>query len=323
MMLSVKNLHVSFRSQGKKIYAVQGVSFDQKEGEKLGIVGESGSGKSALVKAFIQLIPRETAQIDEGEVWFNGKNLAALSEHELQKVRGREIGMIFQDPMTSLNPTQKIGVQIGEGILRHFPSLSSSTVRKQVIDLLAKVGIPDPERRFSEFPHTLSGGLRQRILIAIALAAEPKLLIADEPTTALDVTVQAQILELMKQFETSRSTILISHDLSVVAGFCDRILVMYAGKIVEDAPVEELFAHPKHPYTQKLLKALPRLDLEKSEMLQPIMGSPPDLRSPSTHCAFCPRCPQAMNICRKESPPLFDLGQEHKVACWLYDKRCS
>lgn len=320
-LLEVKDLHVSFRTNGEILKAVRGVSFTLFEGERLGIVGESGCGKSALVKALVQLIPSHTAMIDQGEVWYQGQDLTKLSEYEMQKVRGKEIAMIFQDPMTSLNPTLKIGAQIAEGYLRHHPHASDA--EKTVLELLEMVGMPDPERRAQEYPHTLSGGLRQRGMIAIALASRPKLLIADEPTTALDVTVQAQILSLMKDIKEVRSTILITHDLSVVAGFCDRILVMYAGKIVEDAAADELFSNPQHPYTERLLQSLPRLDLAKDQPLSPISGSPPDLSSPVKGCSFCPRCWLAMNICRSDNPPLFPLSDTHKSACWRHDSRRS
>lgn len=320
-LLDVKDLHVSFRTHGQSLKAVRGASFTLYEGERLGIVGESGCGKSALVKALVQLIPSHTATIDQGEVWYNGQDLTKLSEYEMQRVRGKEIAMIFQDPMTSLNPTLKIGAQIAEGYLRHYPNATDA--EKTVLQLLEMVGMPDPERRAQEYPHTLSGGLRQRGMIAIALASRPKLLIADEPTTALDVTVQAQILDLMKDIKEVRSTILITHDLSVVAGFCDRILVMYAGKIVEDATADELFSNPQHPYTQRLLQSLPRLDLARDQPLSPISGSPPDLSSPVKGCSFCPRCSLAMNICRTDDPPLFPIGDSHKSACWRHDSRRS
>jgi oligopeptide transport system ATP-binding protein len=320
-LLQVKNLHVSFRSHGQILKAVQGVSFTLYEGEKLGIVGESGSGKSALVKALVKLNPSYTATIDEGEIWYQGQNLALLSEKELQKVRGKEIGMIFQDPMTSLNPTLQIGTQIAEGYLKHHPEVPKKQAAQRVLELLQLVGIPEPERRMHEYPHTLSGGIRQRAMIALALASQPKLLIADEPTTALDVTVQAQILSLMQEIQNVRSTILITHDLSVVAGFCDRILVMYAGKIVEDAPAEQLFSKPQHPYTQRLLQSIPRLDLPKDHPLIPIHGSPPDLTQSFPGCSFCARCSVAMNICRSETPPAYEIDAGHKSACWRHDPR--
>lgn len=320
-LLEVKDLHVSFRTHGQILKAVRGVSFTLHEGEKLGIVGESGSGKSALVKTLVKLIPSHTAFIDQGEIWYEGQNLAILSEKELQKIRGKEIGMIFQDPMTSLNPTLKIGFQIAEGYLQHHPEISKKEAASRVLELLQLVGIPEPERRMDAYPHTLSGGIRQRAMIALALAAKPKLLIADEPTTALDVTVQAQILSLMQEIQKGRSTILITHDLSVVAGFCDRILVMYAGKVVEDAPAESLFSNPQHPYTQRLIQSIPRLDLRKDHPLMPIHGSPPDMTQTFSGCAFCTRCSLAMNICRTETPPAFKVDNDHTSSCWLHDPR--
>lgn len=314
-MIEVKDLEITIQTQSQKIEAVRGVSFKLHEGEKLGIVGESGCGKTILMKSLLQLLP-PTASVDKGEIWYEGKDLIKLREKELQKIRGKEIGMIFQDPMTSLNPTLKVGYQIAEGFLRHFPSVTKKEAEARALELLVQVGVPEPKLRLEQYPHVLSGGLRQRIVIALALAAEPRILIADEPTTALDVTVQAQILDLLQHLQKDKSTLLITHDLSLVAAFCDRVLVMYAGQIVEEADVEELFARPKHPYTQKLLQSIPRID-GKGEKLLPIAGSPPDLSQPIQGCAFCPRCVESMHICREEHPPLF----EQKVRCWLLDPR--
>lgn len=310
-MIKVKDLHVTIKSQGQKIQAVRDVSFNLHEGERLGIVGESGCGKTILMKSLLQLLPL-TATIDAGEIWYQGTDLAQLSEKELQKIRGKEIGMIFQDPMTSLNPTLKIGYQIAEGYLRHFP-VTKKEAEARALELLIQVGISEPELRLQQYPHLLSGGIRQRAVIALALAAQPQVLIADEPTTALDVTVQAQILDLLHQLQ--KTTLLVTHDLSLVAAFCDRVLVMYAGQIVEEADVKDLFAHPKHPYTQRLLQSIPRID-GKGQRLLPIAGSPPDLATPIEGCAFCSRCTEAMHICRTESPPLFE-----KTRCWLLDPR--
>jgi oligopeptide/dipeptide ABC transporter ATP-binding protein len=320
-LLEVKDLHVSFESQGETFKALRGVSFTLNRGERLGIVGESGCGKSVLVKSLTRLLPETTSSIDQGQAVYEGRNLLRCSEPELQRVRGKEISMIFQDPMTSLNPTLKIGTQILEGFLQHHPQTTGKEAHQRMIHLLTMVGISEPEKRAEEYPHTLSGGLRQRVMIALALAAEPKLLIADEPTTALDVTVQAQILSLMQEIQKEKSIILITHDLSVVAGFCDRVLVMYAGKIVEDAPVDQLFSNPQHPYTQRLLQSLPRLDLPPDTPLLPIPGSPPDLSKPLSGCAFCPRCPHAMNICQTEIPPHFLVQENHHSACFLHDPR--
>jgi len=310
-MIEVKDLQVTIKSQGQKIQAVRGVSFKLHEGERLGIVGESGCGKTILMKSVLQLLPL-TASIDAGEIWYQGTNLARLPEKELQKIRGKEIGMIFQDPMTSLNPTLKIGYQIAEGYLRHFP-VTKKEAEARALELLIQVGISEPELRLQQYPHLLSGGIRQRAVIALALAAQPQVLIADEPTTALDVTVQAQILDLLHQLQ--KTTLLVTHDLSLVAAFCDRVLVMYAGQIVEEADVKDLFAHPQHPYTQRLLQSIPRID-GKGERLFPIAGSPPDLSIPIQGCAFCSRCLDAMNICRTEMPPLFE-----QTRCWLLDPR--
>ncbi len=316
--IEVKNLQVTLQSQGQTIEAVRNVSFTLYEGERLGIVGESGCGKTILMKSLLQLLP-SSATINSGEIWYQGNNLVTLTEKELQGIRGKEIGMIFQDPMTSLNPTLKIGYQIAEGLLRHFPLISKKEAKERALELLKQVGIPEPELRLDQYPHLLSGGIRQRAVIALALASKPSILIADEPTTALDVTVQAQILDLLHELQKGTSTLLITHDLSIVASFCDRVLVMYAGQIVEEASVEELFAHPKHPYTQRLLESIPRID-GKGDKLHPIAGSPPDLSISLEGCAFCSRCTEAMNICRTETPPLFESSGQ-KTRCWLLDPR--
>jgi oligopeptide transport system ATP-binding protein len=270
----------------------------------------------------VQLLPSHNTVIS-GCISYKGKNLLDFSSREMQRIRGKEIGMIFQDPMTSLNPTMKIGDQILEGIRRHFPEVPRRAAHIQTIEMLAKVGIPSPKERFHAYPHTLSGGLRQRTMIALALVCHPELLIADEVTTALDVTIQAQILDLLQQIkkEMKMSVILITHDMSVVAHFCDRVLVMYAGKIVEDAPVDILFARPQHPYTQRLLQAIPRLDVPKSSRLLSIEGMPPNLSVPISGCGFCARCDQAMQICAIDAPPLIAVEPDHYAACFLHDKR--
>lgn len=307
-LLEIEDLHVTF----SQFHAVRGVSFSLQAGETIGIVGESGCGKSVTAKSIVKLLPAHSAHI-QGKILFDSTDLASLSEKEMQNVRGKKIGMIFQDPMTSLNPTATIGAQITENIRPR------ASARRKVLELLSLVGIPEPEKWIDEYPHTLSGGMRQRVMIAIALAPEPKLIIADEITTALDVTIQAQILIQLKAIQAQKQTslLLITHDLSIVAGFCDRVLVMYAGKIVESAPVEELFAHPKHPYTQRLLQAIPRLDLAKNKPLLSIEGSPPLLSKPIAGCAFAARCPHAMKICKRETPPLFN----QRSACWKHDPR--
>jgi oligopeptide transport system ATP-binding protein len=321
-LLEVRKLHVKFRTQGRNLHAVRGVDFSLLEGETLGIVGESGCGKSATAKALVQLVTRYSTQL-EGEVCYRGENLLHYSETKMQTIRGKEIGMIFQDPLTSLNPTMKIGRQIMEGYLYHFPKTSFKQAREIALETLHKVGIPHPEERFEAYPHTLSGGMRQRVMIALALACQPKILLADEPTTALDVTIQAQILDLLQaiQQETKTSIILITHDLSVVAKMCDRVLVMYAGQIVESAPVHELFASPQHPYTQRLLSAIPRLDQDKDHPLIPIEGTPPNLSHALNSCGFCARCPYAMNICATSQPPLYEVHPGHQSACFQHHPR--
>ncbi len=321
-LLKVKNLHVKFRTMGGYLHAVRGIDFSLQEGETLGIVGESGCGKSATAKALLQLNPRHASEFS-GEVLYQEENLLSFSEKKMQRVRGKEIGMIFQDPMTSLNPTTKIGKQIMEGYLRHFPKTSRKEAREIAIETLGQVGIPHPEERFEAYPHTLSGGMRQRAMIALALACKPKILLADEPTTALDVTIQAQILDLLLdiQEKTKTSILLITHDLSVVAKMCARVIVMYAGQIVECASALELFSSPQHPYTQRLLAAIPRLNQRKDEPLVPIEGTPPNLSHPLKACGFCARCPDAMKICTMQQPPLFEIAPNHFCACYKYDDR--
>ncbi|MCP3026680.1 ABC transporter ATP-binding protein [Halobacillus sp. A5] len=316
-LLEVKNMHVSFDTYGGEVQAVRGVNFSLNKGETLAIVGESGSGKSVTTKALMKLIPMPPGRIKEGEILFEGRDLAKLSEKEMQKIRGKEISMIFQDPMTSLNPTMKVGNQIAEGLIKH-QKLSKSAAKSRVIELLELVGIPDPENRMKQYPHQFSGGMRQRVVVAIALACNPKLLIADEPTTALDVTIQAQILELMKdiQKKTDSGTIFITHDLGVVANVADRVAVMYAGRIVEIGTVDDIFYNPKHPYTWGLLGSMPSLDAEVSE-LYAIPGSPPDLLNPPKGDAFAPRNEYAMQIDREQEPPLFKVSETHYAATWL------
>jgi len=316
-LLAVRDLQVSFRMKEKQLRAVQGVSFSVYEKEIVGIVGESGCGKSAMAKAIVRLLPPHSAIISGGAI-YQDKNLFDLTEEEMRAVRGKEIGIIFQDPMTSLNPTMRIGEQILEGYLLHQKKRKTKESIDYAIHLLELVGIPQPDKRFYEYPHTLSGGMRQRVMIAIALAAKPKLIIADEPTTALDVTIQAQILELMRQIKekTGTSLIFITHDLSVVAGYCDRVLVMYAGKIIENASVDQLFANPSHPYTKGLLKSIPRLDTTRDTPLIPIEGTPPTLTESLAGCAFCDRCSEQLPVCALETPTLKEQTEHHLVACW-------
>jgi len=322
-LLQVKDLHTSFSTLSKKVRAVRGVSFELKKGETLGIVGESGCGKSVMAKSLTRLLPSISSSIDQGEVIYKGENLLLKKERQLREVRGKEIGMIFQDPMTSLNPTMRIKDQIIEGYALHHPKASKAVMNEMALKLLKRVGVSDAESRLSQYPHELSGGMRQRIMIAIAMIASPKILIADEPTTALDVTIQAQILGLLKEIQKKEemSIVFITHDFSVVAGFCDRVIVMYAGKIVECAPVEELFIAPKHPYTRRLLNSIPRLDLLATRHLYSIHGSPPDLSSKEKGCLFAKRCPHATKLCYESSPKSLEISENHLVACHLFDPR--
>lgn len=313
-LLDVQNLSASFSIQGRRLQAVRNASFQLFEGEAIGIVGESGCGKSALVQSLLRLVP---TQIETGRVFFEGVDLLSLSLDKLRAVRGRGIGMVFQDPMTALNPTMSIGMQIGESLLHHRIT-DKKGARARSLELLKLTGVPDPEIRLSQFPHQLSGGMRQRVLIAIALAASPRILIADEPTTALDPTVQAQIVYLLKELRIrlQMSQIIITHDIGAVASLCDRILVMYAGKIVEEGSVQNILQAPRHPYTKMLLHSLPTLASKRGEKLFTIEGSPPSLFSPPHGCPFAARCPHAMKICAQESPPI-----NQSAACWLYDER--
>ncbi len=323
-LLDIKNLHVSFLSHGQMLHAVSGIDFSLYEGETLGIVGESGCGKSATAKAITRLLPLAASKLS-GEIWYEGEDLLSFPEKKMQSIRGKEIGMIFQDPMTSLNPTLKIGTQILEGYRKHHPHISYGEALDYTIHMLELVGIAQPAERIHCYPHTLSGGMRQRVMIAIALACKPKILIADEPTTALDVTIQAQILQLMKdvQLKMQTSIILITHDLSVIAGLCDRVLVMYAGKVVENATVEDLFYRPQHPYTQRLLQAIPKINLSPDDPLIPIEGVPPNLTESIEGCAFYPRCPSAMKICRQKQVPLLQIEEKHFSRCWKHARSLS
>ncbi|MDS9471905.1 ABC transporter ATP-binding protein [Sporosarcina pasteurii] len=320
-MLSVQNLHVAFTTFGGEVQAVRGVTFDLDKGETLAIVGESGCGKSVTANAIMGLIPEPAGKIKAGQVIFQEHDMTKLNKTQLRKIQGVDISMIFQDPMTALNPTLKIGEQLIEGVRTHY-KLSKLDAKKKAIDMLELVGIPSAEERLNQYPHQFSGGMRQRIVIAIALICEPKLLIADEPTTALDVTIQAQILELFEEIQekTGVSIILITHDLGVVAKIADRIAVMYAGRIIEIGLKREIFYHPQHPYTKGLLNSVPRLDL-KDEELEPIEGTPPDLFSPPSGCSFTARCPFAMEVCDLVYPTDTHLTNDHIVNCWLQDER--
>ncbi|QDQ01657.1 ABC transporter ATP-binding protein [Lysinibacillus fusiformis] len=317
-ILEVKDLKINFKTYAGLVHAVRGVNFDLKEGETLAIVGESGSGKSVTSNALMKLIPQPPGIYESGQILFNGRDLVPLSDKEMSKVRGNEIAMIFQDPMTSLNPTMKVGRQITEVILQH-KKVSKDDAKKRAIELLTQVGIPFPEKRYNQYPHEFSGGMRQRVVIAIALAADPKLLIADEPTTALDVTIQAQILELMKEIQKNSKTsiIFITHDLGVVANVADRVAVMYAGQIVEYGTVNDIFYNPKHPYTWGLLGSMPDLDNDTDELLRTIPGSPPDLLNPPKGDAFAARNEFAMAIDYEQEPPMFQVSETHFAKTWL------
>ena len=318
-ILEVNNLSVSFNTYAGEVKALRDVSFSVGRGETLAIVGESGSGKSVTVQTIMRLIPMPPGEIKGGEILFENEDIVKVSDEKMRELRGGKIGMIFQDPMTSLNPSIKVGKQIMEGILIH-KKIRKKEAKKQAIEILRKVGIPKPEERFKQYPHEFSGGMRQRAVIAIVLSCEPDLLICDEPTTALDVTIQAQILELINELkrELNIAVILITHDLGVVAETADRVVVMYAGEKLEEAPVEELFKNPKHPYTWGLLKSLPRLDMSSSEKLSSIPGTPPDLLKPPAGDPFAPRSEYAMKIDYEKKPPMIDLGNGHFVKSWLY-----
>ncbi|KYD12103.1 ABC transporter ATP-binding protein [Saccharococcus caldoxylosilyticus] len=319
-LLEVEHLKVTFPTYGGEVQAVRDVSFYVDQGEVVAIVGESGSGKTVTVQTIMGLIPAKN--IKDGNVRFNGKEILHLSKKEMRKLKGSEIGMVFQDPMTSLNPTMKIGKQIAEGIRKH-QKLSKAEAKQKAIELLRLVGIPNAEERYHQYPHEFSGGMRQRVVIAIALACNPKLLIADEPTTALDVTIQAQILDLMKELQKKMgmSIILITHDLGVVAEMAQRVIVMYGGTVVETGTVFDIFENPKHPYTWGLLRSIPNLHDKEKKRLVPIEGSPPDLFSPPKGCPFAPRCPYAMEICVEKSPAEFHISNGHTARCWLNDPR--
>ncbi|WP_409291820.1 ABC transporter ATP-binding protein [Peribacillus sp. SCS-37] len=317
-VLEVKDLHVSFDTYGGVVKAVRGVNFDLKKGETLAIVGESGSGKSVTSKALMRLIPNPPGRISKGEILFDGKDLAKVSEREMQRIRGKEIAMIFQDPMTSLNPTMKIGNQIMESLIKH-QNLSKSAAKERALELLRLVGIPQPEVRINQYPHQFSGGMRQRVVVAVALSCNPKVLIADEPTTALDVTIQAQILELMKDLQNKIDTsiIFITHDLGVVANVADRVAVMYGGQIVEMGTVDEIFYDPRHPYTWGLLASMPSLDTSIQTELTAIPGTPPDLMNPPKGDAFAPRSEYALEIDFEYEPPMFQISETHFAKTWL------
>jgi oligopeptide transport system ATP-binding protein len=317
-LLEVKDLKTQFFTQDGVVKAVDGISFHVDQGETLGIVGESGCGKSVSVLSIMRLIPQPPGKIVDGAVLFDGQNLVELSDEEVRHVRGNKIAMIFQDPMTSLNPVLTIGRQIGEALELHM-RMSKEDALKRSAELLGMVGIPEAEARLADYPHQFSGGMRQRAMIAMGLACNPQLLIADEPTTALDVTIQAQIVDLVKRLrdEIGMAIIWITHDLGVVAGLADRMMVMYAGIVVEEAAVKSVYGDPRHPYTLGLLGSLPRLDELREERLQSIEGLPPDLIDPPVGCPFEPRCVYALEKCKTDRPILESVAPRHRVACWV------
>ena len=315
-LLRVQGLTTRFFTEDGVVHAVENVSFSVRPGEVLGVVGESGCGKSVTGLSIMRLLPDPPGRIVSGAIEFQGEDLLRLNDDEMRAIRGNKIAMIFQDPMTSFNPVLTIGRQIGE-VLELHEGLRPAQARERAIELLRMVGIPTPERRVRDYPHQYSGGMRQRAMIAMALACKPALIIADEPTTGLDVTIQAQILDLLRllQRETGAAIIMITHDMGVVAGMCDRAIVMYGGRVVEEANIFDLFADPRHPYTIALLGAVPRTDRVRDRLI-PIIGLPPDLIAPEPGCAFAPRCTFAFDDCWTKTPRLFTVGEGHTVACW-------
>ncbi|WP_409227785.1 ABC transporter ATP-binding protein [Gudongella sp. SC589] len=316
-ILEVNGLKTSFYTHVGEVQAVRGIDFKLKSGDVMGIVGESGSGKSVTARSVMKLI-EHPGVIKEGSIIFDGKDITEYSDQKMSNIRGNDMAMIFQDPMTSLNPVFRIENQMTEVIRRH-QKVSHKEAKEKAIEMLHLVGIPEPAKRIRSYPHEFSGGMRQRVMIAMALSCNPKLLIADEPTTALDVTIQAQILDIMRDISTKLDTaiILITHDLGVIAETCKDLVVMYGGMPMEKGSVEDIFEIPQHPYTRGLLKSVPRMDTEEKGRLKPIAGSPPDLLSPPTGCPFSTRCPNVMQICTEEAPPMFSVGENHTSACWL------
>lgn len=317
-ILEVKDLQTSFFTSNGEVQAVRGVDFAVEQGEILGIVGESGSGKSVTSMSILRLLA-DTAQIKQGSITFEGRDLTGLSKKEMRLIRGEKISMIFQDPMSSLNPLIPVGKQVSEMMKVHHPEMSKAQLKERALELFEQVRIPEPEKRYKSFPHQFSGGMRQRVMIAMALANRPQLLIADEPTTALDVTIQDQILKQLRslQQEYGTSIIFITHDLGVVAELCDRVVVMYGGLIMEEGEIGDIFAKPLHPYTLGLLDSIPSVTQEKNIRLKSIAGSPPDMTNPPVGCPFSPRCPYARVICGQECPPYVYDGTGHRSMCWL------
>ncbi len=317
-LLEVKNLHVSFFTPAGEVKAVNGISYDVDYDEVMGIVGESGSGKSVEAYSIIGLL-QSPGKVMEGSITLEGEDMLAKTPSEMVDYRGSQVAMIFQNPMTCLNPVYTIGNQLTEALRAHDKSISKEAADKRAMEMLEQVGINNVEKRMKQYPHELSGGMRQRVMIAMGLICHPKLLIADEPTTALDVTIQAQILELMKELQKKNhmGIIFITHNLGVVAEVCDKVSVMYAGKMVEQGPVDDIFYKPGHPYTMGLLRSMPRVDAESYERLIPIEGSPVDMLNPPEGCPFAPRCEHAMKVCLQKMPPYVELGDNHRAACWL------
>lgn len=321
-ILNVKNLNLSFKTYSGLSNVIRNVSLEIQPGETLAIVGESGSGKSVTAKAIMQLLPKQNSVINSGEITYDSKDLLQMTDKQMQKIRGSEIAMVFQDPMTSLNPTMTIGKQIMESLVKKN-KMRKKEAYERAIELIELVGIPNPEQRMKEYPHQFSGGMRQRIVVAIAISCNPKILIADEPTTALDVTIQAQILDLMKdlQRKLGMSIIFITHDLGVVANIAHKVAVMYAGKIIETGTVEEIFYKPKHPYTWGLLNSMPKLHSDRNEPLVPIVGTPPNMSNEIKGCSFSPRCKYAMKVCHQFNPDDYPITDTHRASCWLLDER--
>ena len=322
-LLKVSDLHVSIHTDNGVIQAVRGVDFTLRKGETLAIVGESGSGKSITCKAVMGLLPAG-GRIDSGDIILSGRHIAGIGEKEMRKIRGADISMIFQDPLTSLNPTMTIGNQIAEMLKLHRPGMTREERYHQALALLDMVAIPNPAERYGQYPHQFSGGMRQRVMISIALACNPKILIADEPTTALDVTIQAQILDLMKELQQKIDTsiIIVTHNLGVVANIADRVIVMYGGKFVESGVLDEVFYDMKHPYTQGLMNSIPKLRANE-QALRSISGTPPDLMNPPEGCPFAARCEQSMRVCELFHPETASFTSSHSAACWLHDQRAA
>lgn len=317
-ILEVENLSYHFHTYGGVVQAVRNVSFNVHRGEILGIVGESGCGKSVTSQSILKLNPEPPGFFQSGSIRFNGQDIVPMTDRQMREIRGKKIGFIFQDPMTSLNPTMRIGAQVEE-VFVGDKSVTRAQARERALEIFRQLGITDPERRLRQYPHELSGGMKQRVMIAIALIAKPDLIIADEPTTSLDVTIEAQILQLLKDMnqKTGVSVIIITHDLGVIAKLCDRVLVMYGGQIVERGTTDDIFYRTRHPYTSGLMHSIARLDMDRSTRLTPIEGSPPDLFSPPPGCPFAARCEYAMEICSECQPPVTEISEQHKTCCWL------